>query len=128
MVAKDPCSLVFISGGCNSNSFAADWGQNNKICVAIEEAVAILQPELVCLTINSLCIVFPMYIVFVFFRVRKLPVNSQAHYLLILNELMPSNGFKICLERSKILLYLPQSILQRLCGSGNKKITIPNMY
>lgn len=128
MVAKDPCSLVFISGGCNSNSFAAGWGQNNKICVAIEEAVAILQPELVCLTINSLCIVFPMYIVFVFFRVRKLPVNSQAHYLLTLNELMPSNGFKICLERSKILLYLPQSILQRLCGSGNKKITIPNMY
>lgn len=61
MIMKDPCSLALISGACNSNPFAADWGPNNKICVAIEDAVAILQPELVCPTFNSIRTVSPIH-------------------------------------------------------------------
>lgn len=69
---KDPCSLAFISGACNSNPFAADWGPNNKICVAIEDAVAILPPEPVCLASSSLRIVSSIHDI-CFFQDEQIP-------------------------------------------------------
>lgn len=41
------CSLAYVSGACNSNPFAADWSENNVICVAIGEGIGLLYPKLV---------------------------------------------------------------------------------
>ncbi|XP_065224423.1 elongator complex protein 2 [Planococcus citri] len=40
------CTPTYISGACNSNPFAADWGENDVICMSIGNGVAILQPKL----------------------------------------------------------------------------------
>ena len=123
MILKDPCSLAYISAACNSNPFAADWGPNNLICVAVEDTVAILQPELVSWTMCS----FPFkFMIIVRFRTKKFQENSSAHYLVILNEWTLLNGFTIWTEHFKTLSFLLLSILQRLSGSENRRIISPN--
>jgi hypothetical protein len=81
---ENRCRNIYISGACNSNAHAADWGENDDICVAIGEAIAILKPASVNQTsigYNAPAKNVVIYCIDCCFQAAKAPRKIEKTYL-----------------------------------------------